>query len=84
MDEGFKVAKLFLGKKESNEEEEDKSSLLGSFEEEDEWWGEGGKEQSELIVSMKDLNTLPFLKIVSTFLSSNYLLKTLNLHDWFK
>ena len=34
---------------------------------------------SELIVSMKDLDPLPFLKIVSTFLSSNSLFKNLTL-----
>ena len=64
LDEEFKVAKTFLGKKESNKEEEDESNILGSFEEEGEWGSEGGKELSELIVSMKDLDPLPFLKIV--------------------
>ena len=65
--EECKVAKIFQGKKKSNEEEYE-SIFLGSFEKEGEWRIEGGKELSELIVSMKDLDTLPFLKIVSTFL----------------
>ena len=75
LDKGFKVAKVFLGKKALNEEEEDKSS----FEEKVEWGSEGGKELSKLIVSMKDLNPLAFMKIVSSFLNSNSLLKNLTL-----
>ena len=63
----------------SNEEEEDESSFLGSFEEEMEWGSEGGKEMSELRFWMKDLDPLLFLKIVSTFLSYNSILKSLSL-----
>ena len=64
---------------EVSNEEEDESNFLGSFEEECEWGSEGGKESSELMFWMKDLDPLLFLKIVSTLLSSNSILKILSL-----
>ena len=75
LNEGCKSAKVFLRKKESIEEEKGELNFLGSSEEEGEFGSEGGKELSELTVSMKYLDPLPFLKIVLTFLSSNFLLK---------
>ena len=59
LDEWFKIAKVFLGKKESNGEEEDESSFLGN---------KVGQERIELRVSTKDLDPLIFLNVVSTFL----------------
>ena len=66
-------------KKESNEEVEDESNFLRRIEEEGEWVSKGGKELSELRVSIKDLDHLPFFKIFSTFLSYNSLVKNLTL-----
>ena len=57
LDEVFKIAKVFLEKKESNDEEEGESSFLGSSEEEE------GDQGIYLMAIKKDLDPDFLLKI---------------------
>ena len=75
LNEGCKVAKVFLRKKESNEEEGE-SNFLGSSEEEE------GEQGSDLMSIRKDLDPDFFLKIdlmLMFFLTTSHFLWSINL-----